>query len=174
MPVRLEPWRFEASFILQNVSSFKEVGSCALLLTCTIILFKLGLEALSLQVRGKYGQEAHLYLRLWLKQSPGDGKHPDTSKMCIVQMIDKNFVSLLFSFWSLQSVRLLQLRGSFRMSWLSVPQVGRHSRNHQTKPAVSSPFLSVCDLYRARTLSLQPEFLLSGLQSTRWQSWRFA
>lgn len=27
VPLRLEPWGFEASFILQNVSNFKEVGS---------------------------------------------------------------------------------------------------------------------------------------------------
>lgn len=41
----------------------------------------------------QYGQRTHLYLGLWLKQSPGRGKHPDTSKLCIVQMTDKKICS---------------------------------------------------------------------------------
>lgn len=102
----------------------------------------------------QYGQRTHLYLRLWLKQSPRRGEHPDTSKLCTVQMTDRNFAASPSFFWSLQSTELIQLRGSFRISWLSVPLVGRHIRNHKTKPRASSPFLSQSVIYTEQELSV--------------------
>ena len=44
--MRLELWRFQAPFILQNVSTFKAVGSSALLCTHSAALLKRDLQAL--------------------------------------------------------------------------------------------------------------------------------
>lgn len=65
-------------------------------------------------------------------------------------------------------VKLIQLRGSFRVSWLSVSPVGRHIRNHQTKPAVSSPFLSQ-SLWSTQSKNSQPSAKVFSFWVAKYQ-----
>lgn len=71
--MRLELWRFQAPFILQNVSTFKAVGSSALLCTHSAALLKRDLQALC-RWGGNAGRVC-FYTSSWQKWALGRAEH---------------------------------------------------------------------------------------------------